>query len=77
MLIRSGIMMVMMMCLIIGSLWIMFGLAFEPVMTERFPWYGIVITSASILWSAISLAISIYFIHQVFVIKRARHEGKT
>ena len=76
-LITSSIMMMMAMYLIIGSLWIMFGLAFESSMANKFPSLGVVITSASIIWSAISLFISIYFIHQVRVIKRIRHEGKT
>jgi len=70
-------MMMMAMYLIIGSLWIMFGLAFESTMTDKFPSLGIIVTSASILWSAISLVISIYFIHQVRAIKRIRHERKT
>ncbi len=70
--------MMMTMYLIIGSLWVTFGLAFESVVIERFPSFGIVITSVSILWSAISLMISLYFIHQVRrIMKRVRHEGKT
>ena len=78
MLISSSIMMMMAMYLIIGSLWIIFGVAFESAALDKFPSYGVVITSASIVWSAISLIISIYFIHQVRVImKRARHERKT
>ncbi len=76
-LITGSIMMMMSMYLIIGSLWIMFGLVFESSMDTKLPSFGIVITSASILWSAISLVISIYFIHQVRVIKRVKHEGKT
>lgn len=69
--------MMMAMYLIIGSLWIIFGLAFQSAMTEKFPSFGIVITSASIIWSAISLIISIYFIHQARrIIRRVRHEGK-
>lgn len=76
-LITGSIMMMMAMYLVIGSLWIMFGLALESTMGDRFPSLGIVITTASILWSGISLFISIYFIHQVRVIKRIRHEGKT
>ncbi len=71
-------MMMMGMYLIIGSLWIAFGLAFETVMLERLPAFGVVITSASIVWSAVSLMISVYYIHQVRrIIKRVRHEGKT
>ncbi len=77
-LITSSIMMMMAMYLIIGSLWIIFGLTFESVMVERLPSFGIVVTSASILWSAISLIISLYFIHQVRkIMRRIRHEGKT
>lgn len=78
MLITSSIMMMMAVYLIIGSLWIIFGVAFESAAAVKLPSYGIVITSASIVWSAISLIISIYFIHQVrSIIKRVKHEGKT
>lgn len=77
-LITGSIMMMMAMYLIIGSLWIIFGIAFESAASVTLQSYGIVITSASIVWSAISLIISIYFIHQVRSIsKKARHEGKT
>ncbi len=69
--------MMMAMYLIIGSLWIIFGLAFESTVEEKIPSYGIVITSASIIWSAISLIISIYFIHQARgIIRRVRNAGK-
>jgi len=70
--------MMMGMYLAIGSLWIVFGLVFESAMLDKLPSFGIIITSASIVWSAISLVISIYFIHQVRgILKRVRHEGKT
>lgn len=77
-LINSSFMMMMAMYLIMGSLWIGFGLAFEATMVGERALFGIVITSASILWSAISLIISLYFIHQARrIMKRLRHEGKT
>ncbi len=76
-LIASSIMMMMAVYLIIGSLWVIFGIAFESA-AVTLPSYGIVITTASIVWSAISLIISIYFIHQVrSIMKRVKHEGKT
>ncbi len=76
-LITGSIMMMMAMYLIIGSLWVIFGVAFESAMSTV-PSYGIVMTSASIVWSAISLIISVYFIHQVrSLTKRVKHEGKT
>jgi len=77
-LISGSVMMMMAVYLVIGSLWITFGLVFET--TGAFygkPGYGIVITTASIIWSAISLVIAIYFIHRArVIIKRVRHEGK-
>lgn len=77
-LINSSFMMMMGMYLIVGSLWIGFGLAFEATMVGGRASFGIVITTASILWSAISLIISLYFIHQARrIMKRLRHEGKT
>ncbi len=77
-LIASSIMMMMAMYLIIGSMWIIFGVTFESTATVTLPSFGIVITSASIVWSVISLIISIYFIHQVRLItKRVKHERKT
>lgn len=76
-LITSSIMMMMAMYLIIGSLWILFGIAFESAASNTIHSYGIVMTSASIVWSAVSLIISIYFIHQVrSIIKRTKHAGK-
>lgn len=77
-LISGSVMMMLAMYLIIGSLWIIFGVAFESAAPNTYPSYGIVITSASIVWSAVSLFISIYFIHQVrSIIKRTKHAGKT
>lgn len=77
-LITGSIMMMMSMYLIIGSLWIIFGVAFESAAPVTYPSYGIIITSASIVWSAVSLFISLYFIHQVrLIIKRTKHAGKT
>ena len=77
MLITGSVMMMMAIYLVIGSLWIIFGLAFQSTMVEKFSTYGVVITSASIVWSATSLIISIYFIHQARrIIKRVRNEGK-
>ncbi len=76
-LITGSIMMMMAMYLIIGSMWIIFGIAFESAASVTVPSYGVVITSASIVWSAISLTISVYFIHQVrSIIRKARHEAK-
>ncbi len=76
-LITGSVMMMMAMYLIIGSMWIMFGVAFESAVPFTVPSYGIVITSASIVWSAISLIISVYFIHQVrTIIRKAKHEAK-
>ncbi len=77
-LITASITMMMGVYLIMGSLWIIFGVAFESAATVTYPEYGIVITSASIVWSAVSLFISLYFIHQVrSIIKRTKHAGKT
>ena len=77
-LISSSLMMMMAMYLIIGSLWIVFGLVFESTLIEEHPSFEIIMTSASILWSAVSLVISLYFINQVRrIMKRVRHEGKT
>jgi uncharacterized membrane protein len=77
-LIASSFMMMMAMYLVIGSLWIVFGLAYETTLVEKHPPFEIVMTSVSILWSAISLMISIYFIRQLRgVIRRAKHERKT
>ncbi len=77
MLITGSVMMMMAVYLVIGSLWIMFGLVFQSTVAGKFPSFGIVITSASIIWSAISLIISIYFILQARrIIRRVRHEGK-
>jgi len=77
-LITGSFTMMMTMYLIIGSLWIGFGVSFEVIMIGKYPSFEIVITIASILWSAISLIISLYFINQVRrIMKRVRHEGKT
>jgi len=71
-------MMMMAIYLVIGSLWIVFGLAFEATLTAEHRSFEIVMTSVSILWSAISLMISIYFIRQLrAVMRRAKHERKT
>lgn len=76
-LITGSITMMMGMYLIIGSLWIIFGIVFETAAIDRVPSYGIVITSASVVWSAISMIISFYFIHQVRQIsRRISHERK-
>ncbi len=70
--------MMMTMYLIIGSLWIGFGVSFEALMVDHHSSLGIVVTIASILWSAVSLIISLYFINQVRrIMKRVRHERKT
>lgn len=77
-LITGSFTMMMTMYLIIGSLWIGFGVSFEAIMIEQHPSFGVVMTIASILWSAISLIVSLYFIHQVRrIMKRVRHERKT
>ncbi|HUI30199.1 MAG TPA: hypothetical protein VLX91_08270 [Candidatus Acidoferrales bacterium] len=77
-LITSSFMMMMTIYLVIGSLWVAFGLAFELTLVEEHQSFEIVMTSVSILWSAVSLIISLYFINQVRrIMKRVRHEGKT
>jgi len=76
-LITASFVMMLSICLIIGSLWISFGLVFETTAEARGA-FEIIMTSASIVWSAISLIILLYFVRQVRgIMKRARHEGKT
>lgn len=74
----SSIMMLMSMLLIIGSMWIVFGLVVEPVIVQNHPDFAVILTIASIVWTTISLLIAFFFIHRVrSILKRARHEGKT
>ncbi|MCL5267616.1 MAG: hypothetical protein M1469_05895 [Bacteroidetes bacterium] len=73
----SRVLMMLAIYLVIGSLWITFGLVLEPAMVQNHPEFGIVMTLASIVWTAISLIFAVYFIHKLrVVIKRVRHEGK-
>ncbi len=73
----SRVLMLMAVYLVIGSLWITFGLALEPVLIQDHPSFGVVLTCASIVWSAISLILAVYFIHRLrVVLRRAKHEGK-
>ncbi|MCL5035024.1 MAG: hypothetical protein M1395_07980 [Bacteroidetes bacterium] len=63
--------------LVIGSLWITFGLVLEPALVRNHPEIGIIMAVASIVWAAISLIFAVYFIHKLRVeIRRVRHEGK-
>ncbi len=75
--VAATVMLVMSIYLIIGSLWIIFGTVLEPVIAQSHPGFRILLTSLSIVWSAISLIIAIYFIHKVrTIIKRVKHAGK-
>ncbi len=77
-LIDGGVMMMMSVYLVIGSLWIIFGIVLEPIIAKTHPEFRIVLTSVSIVWSTISLIISVYFIHKVrTIVRRVKHAGKT
>ncbi|MGC8594295.1 MAG: hypothetical protein ACP5US_04140 [Candidatus Kryptoniota bacterium] len=73
----GGTMMLMSFYLVIGSLWIIFGLVYELSPLEKMASFNVIMTSASIIWSAISAVIALVFVGQSRkLLRKLRHERK-